>query len=75
MSTRVFTGQMPKESQKAAADFVTSLNPFLDRVGVKCTITDNWGDHDYTVTLNGEERQSGAKPNSKADGEGKLNLT
>ncbi|MEZ6138860.1 MAG: hypothetical protein R3C53_28580 [Pirellulaceae bacterium] len=57
------------------ADFITSLKPFLDRVGVTYAISDNWGDHVYTVTLNGEERLIWSQAELKVEREGKPGLT
>lgn len=62
-------------TEGGVAEFMTSVKPFLDRVGVSFTITDNWGDHDYTVTLNGKERLIWSQAEFEAESTGKLGLT
>lgn len=72
---RFYLADAENLTECGVADFMISLKPFLDRVGVTCAITDNWGDHDYTVTLSGEERLIWSQTELKVERDGRPGLT
>ena len=42
-------------AEGGVGEYLNELKPYLRRLGVEFTVKNNWGDHDYTVTMNGEE--------------------
>ena len=54
-SPRFYFADAERLAEGGVAEFIESLQPFLGRLGVKPSVADNWGDHDYTITLDGKE--------------------
>ncbi len=43
-------------SEGGVAKFLREIKPFLERLNMTFSVSNNWGNHDYTVTLNRDER-------------------